>query len=389
MLVFALVTFLPSRAEAYPWMIRHDYTACGMCHADPSGAGLLTAYGRAQSEVFMRTKWSSPAGEEEDPGKLGDFAFGAIPLPEQLLLQADMRGLYMHVAPPSPAPSVDRFILMQADVAAGVSAGKLRAAGSLGYAHEGALGASVTRGTEDRLVSRQHWVGVTLGDDDTVLLRAGRMNLPYGLRVIEHTSFVRASTRTDINAAQQHGVAVAYTPEGWRMEAMAILGNFQLRPDDLRERGVAGYVEKSFGQNLAVGVTTLVTHAAYEPEARTSAFRQAHGLFGRWAIAKPVVIMAEADLVVRSPKRRAIDVGSTSFLQVDVEPVQGVHLAATGEMQTTRIGPDATSFGGWLSAFWFFLPHTDVRADLVYRDIAAGPSRAPVLTYLAQIHGWL
>ena len=385
--IFVVVLFVARRADAYPWMIRHDYTTCSTCHADPSGAGIMTAYGRAQSEVLLRTHYGEPK-EDEDPAKLGGFLFGAVTLPEQLQLQADLRTLFLHVAPPAPAPSSNRIILMQADAAASVSAGAFRAAGTLGYVHEGALGASITRGDEDRMVSRQHWAGAVFGKDEAFLVRAGRMNLPFGLRVIEHTLLTRQATRSDINAAQQHGVALSWNIEGWRAEVMGIAGNFQLRPDALRDRGGAGYIEHAFSQKLAVGVSSLVTHAEHDLETGRATFRQAHGLFGRWAVAKPVVILAEADILARSPKRRAIEVGSTGFVQVDVEPLQGLHVAGTGEILTTEFGNPST-FGGWLSAFWFFLPHLDVRTDLVLRNVAAGDQRDTVITYLAQLHGFL
>jgi len=385
-----VVLFAPRDAAAYPWMIRHDYAACATCHADPSGAGILTTYGRAQGEILLRTHYGreNPEDSDVDPAKIGGFAFGVVTLPEWLQLQIDARALYMHLSPPSPAPSTDRVILMQADAAAAINVGRFRSAGSLGYLHEGGLAASVTRG-DDRLVSRYHWAGVALGEDDAFLLRAGRMNLPYGLRIIEHTSFVRASTRTDINASQQHGVALSFNRGGWRAEGMAIAGNFQLGPDALRERGIVGYGERAFTQKLAVGVTSLVTHVDHDLDARTATFRQAHGVFGRFAPVKPVVIMAEADVLVRSPKRRDIAIGSAGFLQVDVEPIQGVHVAATGELLVNDVGTEPTSFGGWLSAFWFFLPHVDVRADVIQRAVAAGDTRAGITMFLAQIHGRL
>lgn len=369
-------------------MIRHDYTSCAMCHADPSGAGILTPYGRAQSEVLLRTTWRPPK-DDEDPAKLGGFAFGAVTLPEWLGLQVDARSLALRVAPPSPAPATQRLVLMQADAAASLAAGPLRMSLSLGYLHEGGLGASLTRGDGDRLVSRQHWAGVAFGESDAFLLRAGRLNLPFGLRVVEHTSFVRSSTRTDINAAAQHGVALAYNTDAWRAEAMLIAGNLQLAPDSLRERGVAGYVERPFSPTFAAGASTLVTHTARDLDARTEAFRQAHGIFARFVPAKPVVILAEADALLRSPKRRPIDVGLASLLQVDVEPVQGLHVMATGELMSGRLASEAPSYGGWLSAMWFFLPHVDVRADAVLRSVPAGPDRVGITSLLLQLHGWL
>jgi hypothetical protein len=385
--VFVAVMFGARRAEAYPWMIRHEYTVCTMCHADPSGAGLMTLYGRAQTETLLRTRYGKE-NLEEDPMKLGGFAFGLVPLPDPLLLQVDARSLFLHVSP-KEGPSTSRAILMQADAQAGIIAGRFRASGSVGYLHEGGLGASVTRGTGDRLVSRQHWAGVVLGEDEQFLLRAGRMNLPYGLRVLEHTLFARVATRSDVNDDQQHGLALSYNKDGWRAEVMAIAGNYQIRPDALRDRGGAAYVEYAFDPKLAAGVTTQVTHAEYNPEVATSALRQAHGLFGRYRAAKAVVLMTEADVLVRSPKGRETDVGTTGFLQVDVEPLQGLHFAGTGEWLTNKLGDEGASLGGWLSAFWFFLPHLDFRSDLVYRSMAAGDSRMGVLTYLAQLHGWL
>ncbi|MBP9112990.1 MAG: hypothetical protein KBF88_09300, partial [Polyangiaceae bacterium] len=50
--LFAL-TFTTSEARAYPWMIRHEYTSCNACHADPSGGSLLTEYGRAQGVTLL------------------------------------------------------------------------------------------------------------------------------------------------------------------------------------------------------------------------------------------------------------------------------------------------------------------------------------------------
>src|SRR4051812_4913753 len=84
-------------AQAYAWMIRHEYAGCNQCHADPSGGGLLTAYGRAQSELLLRTRYG--VAETDDPGRTGEFLFGLLPLPDSVLLGGDARGAYVRVAP--------------------------------------------------------------------------------------------------------------------------------------------------------------------------------------------------------------------------------------------------------------------------------------------------
>jgi len=53
-LVALFVSLYPSRAHAYTWMIKHGYASCPVCHADPSGGELLTAYGRVQSDELLR-----------------------------------------------------------------------------------------------------------------------------------------------------------------------------------------------------------------------------------------------------------------------------------------------------------------------------------------------
>lgn len=384
-----VLLFLTARtAEAYPWMLRHEYTGCAQCHVDPSGAGLLTLYGRAQSEVLLRSHYT--AGSAEEDPVLGGFVFGAIPLPEKgFRAQVDARAMTMRVAPPAPAPVVTRTILMQADAMVGIELPSVRGAAQVGYVHEGALAASVTHGLNDRVVSRQHWLGITLDSDDQVLARAGRMNLPFGLRILEHTMAVRSETRTDINAAQQHGVAVGYSGEKIRGEAMAVLGNFQLSPDDLRERGYAGYAELVASPTTVVGASSMILHTDYDLAAGAPSFRQAHGIFGRMAIAKPLVVMAETDLLVRSPRRQVLTTGLAGLLQADFEPWQGLHFIGSGELVDRTLSREPVSYGAWLSTQWFFLPHVDVRFDFIWQSVAQSATRSDVTTLLGQIHAFL
>ena len=49
-------------------------------------------------------------------------------------------------------------------------------------------------------MSREFWVGYHLGDEQQTMIRAGRMYLPFGLRVIEHPFYVRTNTGTNIDS---------------------------------------------------------------------------------------------------------------------------------------------------------------------------------------------
>jgi len=239
------------------------------------------------------------------------------------------------------------------------------------------------------MISRVHWVGIDLGEDNSWLLRAGRMNLPYGLRIMEHTMWVRTLTRTDINAAQQHGAALSYVGTNLRAELMGIVGNLQVSPDAYRERGYSGFLEIAVRENLAVGASSSITHAAQDADLLTPLWRHAHGLFGRYAPVGWVTLLSEADFTLYSQPPNINALGVVGMLQADFEPIQGLHAIATGEWLDRKLATDGLSYGAWGSVAWFFAPHADLRADAVWQSLASFGSRVSATTLLGQVHLYL
>jgi hypothetical protein len=387
LLVVTLVAvFSPRRAEAYPFMIRHGYTGCAPCHVDPSGEGLLTEYGRAQSVVLLSTRYGPP---DTEPGQIKEFLFGLVPTPPWLLLGGWIREGYL-VSTARGNVFDHRFLQMRGDLAAQASYESFRAYGSIGYASHSAAALSrkawlTSSETGLNLVSREFWAGLDFADQ-TMLVRAGRLNLPFGLRNIEHTAWVRMATNTDINQDQQYGASFAYSRDPVRMEVMAIIGNFQIHPSSAREGGYAGYFEYALRPNLAAGFSSTITHAVKDAALATSATRQAHGLFARYAPVEPIVVLAEADLLLLNPGNASATAGGTGWLQIDYELVQGLHFDVAGETVFPSVFEAGGTLGGWLTAWWFFFPHFDVRADVIWRG---GGSALTTVTYLGQINMYL
>jgi hypothetical protein len=345
---------------------------------------VLTLYGRAQGDLLLRTRYGKESPDEAaEPSPTAGFLFGAWETPEWLLAGGSLRGLAL-VNKVGDAPADVRFVQMQADLRAMIRPSFVRAGGSIGFAHQGALPAAITSMPDNNLVSREHWAGVAF-DEDAFLVRAGRMNLPFGVRNVDHTLWVRTATRTDINTAQQHGVAFAYSGEKLRAEVMGIVGNLQLHPDAYRERGAAGYVEL-LRPRWAVGASGLFGTTLLDLRTRTTLRRGAAGLFGRVSPATPLVLTSEVDALIDGPAGKPVTAGVVGMLQADYEPLQGVHVLGTGELQA---GPSGTSAGGWLGAWWFFLPHADVRVDGVIQSVASPGQRTLVRTFLAQLHLYL
>ena len=450
-LVALFVSLVPSRAHAYTWMIKHGYASCPTCHADPSGGELLTTYGRVQSDELLRMKYGKSASgsaanelkaprlvrrnlesktdalsgpedeaqdgaaetkavdeqtptateeeaaptapaQEESTSFPGDFLWGLVKTPDWLLLGGSYRHL-MVIRPSTDAKKFSTFPMM-ADLYGQVQIGKFRVEGSIGAVRVGvgspyARAAQLTtnQGDQWNLLSRTHWLGYDINDSMT--LRAGHMNLPFGIRIPEHTMFVRQATLTDRESAQQDGIAFAYNGEKLRGEVMGILGNYQINPDKYRQRGYSLYAEYLVGEKTGVGVSSMVTKAVkdritLEPDP----LRQAHGVYVRSALTEDLVLLAEADALLTSDH----DTGYVGFAQADYEIVRGLHLMATGEVLNRgydklvggakTVANGKPQFGVWGTVDWFFLPHCEFRADAYSRQ-------EDDFTILGQLHVFL
>ena len=398
-LAMGLGLFLaPARVEAYPWMIRHDYTGCGVCHVDPSGAGLLTEYGEAQSVLLMQMRYGAPAQGDDAPS-YANFAFGLLPMPDWLLTQVTFRGAEFWVSDTTPgtagSPSTtvsDRmFIMMLLDARAELKLGIFRAAGSIGWGTTAfTLPAALLTNAADtsQLLSRDYWVGLQL--DDNTLLRFGRMNLPFGLRIVEHTAWVRANTQTDINYSQQTGLALAFDNGHVRTEVMGIVGNINVSPDAYRQRGFSGLVEVPVAERATVGFSALVTRAEVTAFAPSPGLHEVYAVFSRWAPVQQLVLVAEGDVFFNNTLGTGVlQPNAATWLQLDYEPIQGLHIAPAVESLNTY-GVRGTGLGAWLTLDWFCLPHTDIRLDGVYRNQPSSTSPASnVFSFLVQLHTYL
>ncbi|MBK7582946.1 MAG: hypothetical protein IPI67_22470 [Myxococcales bacterium] len=428
-LVFASLFLVSGEAQAYTWMLRHNYFGCGTCHADPSGGGLLTPYGRAQGDLLLRMRFGrktttseaapstefdgfddfdeadakpakakpkAPAVESEPEAPPTTPLWGLVEPPSWLLVQGEYRHMTLYKFGESDP---FRTFPMQLDLMGQATFGWFRAGAGVGGAKvpagsPHARRAQVTTNQSDgwNVISRSHWLGADFAAK-TLTLRVGRIEMPFGVRIPEHTMWAREVTHTDRESDQQHGVAVAYSGDRVRGEVMGIAGNFQLNPDRLRERGYSAYVEVQLLPWANAGASSLLTHAQTDFETLTDdVTRQAHGVFGRLAPIKPLVVLVEADVL----KKSRFDLGYVSFVQLDLELVQGLHLLGTAEVldagyqdtgdrfNTLRKLPGfgRPAFGAWGSVDWFFLPQLEMRVDLLARQ-------AEPTTLLAQLHVYL
>ncbi|HYO94554.1 MAG TPA: hypothetical protein VER33_08570 [Polyangiaceae bacterium] len=361
--------------------------------AEPAEAAAATdAADAAEAAEEQSAETSEPVTEEPSPfdgmNPLTGPLFGLLPPSEALLLGGSVRLATIH----RPDASSDKtsFFPMQIDLYGQARIGAhLRLSASLGVAkvpvgspHARPAQVTSNQGEGYNAISRTHWVGWDFGAG-AHLLRAGRIHLPFGIRMSEHVMWVRENTRTDRDSDQQHGVALHMSFESMRFELMAIAGNYQVNPDKFRERGYSGFLEYTLDPMAVVGISSLVTRAAEDrilPDGK-AVIRQAHGVFARTAPSESVSVLIEANALLRS----RTSAGYVGFVQLDVEPFQGFHLMGTGELRDQGRVPgrpcvDALTCpsrtegqglpepGAWLSFQWFFLPHFDFRFDAILRN---------------------
>ena len=365
-LLVSALALAPGRASAFPWMIHHGYTGCAQCHVDPSGAGILTDYGRGQSEILLKSNYGK---EPKNPEKVSSFLFGAVTLPKQLEVQADVRDIVI------PEPGNVRIILMQADARAALAVGPFIASGSIGTVSEGAELAQISSNdTGFKLVSREYWVGAIPTKGLTI--RAGRMNLPFGIRTEDHVLFVRSATSTTINDDQQVGLAVAYGNKKMRGEIMGIAGNFQVSPDDFRKRGYSAFFALTPSKKLEIGVSSLFTRSALDTETLAPRTFLSEGLFLRTAPIPPLAIMAEGDVLIDNQDGdRSLGLATTGLL--DYEPIQGLHVQGIGQYCKRAMSENDSQYTANLGLQWFFYSRVDVRLDGGYGDIFCTPGSTP------------
>lgn len=378
-------------AQAYPWMLKHDYKGCASCHVDPSGGSQLRPYGRAQADVLLRYKSKEAQAATEEAGDVppsAGFLWGAWTPPEWLNLSGNVRGGALVSASNGSFGAV-RPLWMAADLRAELSFEVVRAAATVGVGVRAAPAAlsPVRDSNTPMLTSREHWLGAVLSDE-TLMVRAGRLNLPFGLRNAEHTSWIRAVTRTDINVGQQHGLAVAYNGEGFRGEVMGVAGNLQVAPDAYRERGGVGFVEYTRLERTALGASALVLTAQRDVLLGEPLLRQAYELYVRRAFSEAVSVVAELAVTHQQvPSRGAL--GYVGFAQLDWELLRGLHALATLETLDENAAVSGASYGGWLSGAFYFAPHAELRLDLVQRRLDSPLGATWATTVLGQLHFFL
>lgn len=368
--VFLLAALWCAEAQAYPQYVAKGYTNCGTCHYSPTGGGLLNSYGHATVEAtfpdrievgFLQSAREVMA-KNDVTGYDGEGAAAV-----HWDIGAESR--YLILRAPTEVGGDPKVVLIPMLLELG---GVIGVGPVLVYATV----APRRRGTgriPNAVHSREHWLQYKL--DETMSLRAGRMVLPFGLRIPDHSQ----STREDFGFGKwQQDYALQWDryTESSMLSVAAFLGDLVYEPTRRQRRGVAVSAALNFPGRGSVGASAMWAH-------RRRSEQLAASLFGRLLTWEGVYIMGELAAYHRWRRSEFEQSETAGFFRAGWFALTSLDLYAEVGGRLIRDAWELTKLRYMVGANWQLLPWVEFGpAGFLEEDVEAGRSYG----FIAQLH---
>ena len=292
---FLFTILFQTKAYAYPTYIRLNYTSCTACHQSAEGGGPLTAYGKgiAYAESFKGGEYAP----SKDPnifnlnGRMEHSVEGRLMAMDRLY---DYAGKKQRIFP------------MQLDYSNVVKWRKdLRQEITFAVAPNTAR----QKGVDSETAKKSSWTNriylrtfkLDYSYDKNNHFVIGGSNLPLGLRLIDHTAYVRERNRLGVND-------VPVQAQYWRLSKEWQQAYFLFTPNPAdnianRESGIATKQEFNPFANMSLGTQALIAQGK-------SIDRGLLGIYYKWGKG-PLAILSEFDYT-----RRELESSKLKFDQV-------------------------------------------------------------------------
>lgn len=377
LVVVALVAAVRT-ASAYPhYQLSSGSSRCAQCHIDPAGGGLLSGWGIDE------------AGSTIAPGGDAHFLHGAVALPDWLQIGGDVRLAALANNVGATGGTELAWFPMQTDLGARVGGGAWTVVGTIGARgavrtgspNQTASDASMVTGPSlaSYVISREHYVMWRPDADEGIYIRAGRFAAPYGLRLADHTAYIRRYLGYNL-MEETYGLGIGYLARAFEVHATGFVYD-PLQGATRKEVGGAVMMETQPG-DVVVGVSARAGHTTEDTrlqagthlkiwlasaklllQSEVDGVRQmfSGGLGSRWQLASyvgPVYIPAKGvytgvayeafaeDLHVRGVLRQAADAW-LSYLP-------RAHLEIMASARAQRIGPSEHAYV-WILQLHYYL----------------------------------
>jgi hypothetical protein len=358
------------RADAYPqFQLSTGTDTCHQCHFSPGGGGLINEYGRDEaSDISMFQKGD------------GRFLHGLWDPPASFQIGVDLRVVGLGIAA-KPDTATETFTFpMQNEIYLRPQVGKLSLYVAAGFRDSRGAFAPT---------SREHY----LMYEDTekgFYVRAGRFFPVFGLRLQDHTSFIRRNTQMYLYE-EPYGVAYGKYLESSELHVSAFVRAFGALEylGTAHDSGVAAYYERrNEDSTFAWGAQTKLTISDTDRRAWLG------GTYKQWLEGAKVLLLGELDLAVETfPESGGVSpdplLQTVAYAGASYMPMQG--LMITPAVQ--HFDADAQHHGSSRNAVdlnvqWFAIPHLELHVLQRFEVEALDTSR-PILLTLAQVHYYL
>ena len=222
LLVIAIV-LVTARADAYPhFQLSSGTVQCAQCHLAPAGGGLLTQWGREEGADTLSL------------GGNGQFLHGLVELPENVFIGGDFRVAALANETGSDEGTELAAFPMQADLAVRAGSESIAIAAVVGF--RGAVrsgspdapptnppaGDAMSPSLRSYFVARELY-GIWQGEAQSgAYARVGRFSPAYGLRLADHTAYVRRFLGFNL-LEETLGVGGGTLGDGWELHAAAFV----------------------------------------------------------------------------------------------------------------------------------------------------------------------
>lgn len=365
-----LLALLPALAFAYPQFIAKGYTNCATCHYSPTGGGMANSYGHQAVEATFP--------DEVDVGFLDSM--------KAVLAKHDVSGVD---AENKPALQFDlgldtRQMLLRATTDTNKQSWIVipmleEVGGVLGYGPLLAYATLTVRPNGARPetlspVSREHWLQYRFNDEHSV--RLGRMVLPFGLRIPDHTEYTREDFGFN-NFDQWYALEYDVATERFSAALAAFDGTLIAERVQPGERGAAGTFTWNVPGSAALGASLLTAFS--EPSNRYAA-----SLFTRWRPFWRAYILGELDAQRTVQKATGLTQDEGAYLlRVGAFAAESLDVYAEFGGRTIRRAWETTKLRYMLGADWKVLPWVELSPmALLEETVETGPS----VSVLFQLH---
>ncbi len=369
-----ILLLLAAPAAAYPHFQRSSGSVrCAQCHISPAGGGVLTAWGMEEG------------GDTISDGGDGHFLHGAVELPEWLIIGGDARVAALANDVGGTDGTELAVFPMQADLALGVKSGAITVVGVVGARGRVRSGEPDSMSTANQVtdpslgsyvISREHYVMWRPDEAGGIYVRAGRFAAPYGLRLADHTAYVRRYLGYNL-LEETYGVGVGYLANSVEVHATGFVYDPLQGSGARKEAGGAILVEAQPGDSLVIGASARAGVASDNT-------RLEAGMHGKlWLENAKLLLQGEVDGIHESIGRNQL----AAYVGPTFIPARGVYTGVAYQAFAEDLAIHSVLRQG-IDAWTSYMPraHFEIMANARAQRI--GPHENAFLAML-QLHYYL